>query len=277
MGGTGSAPANGAPSQLMPWTDAQLARLTPRQRQVLELVEQKGLGVAEVATRLGVTVATAQEHLVVAGNRIRGGCWTRCGGVRRRALDPTVEACARTLTVKSAVVMLAHPGSSRLREGADRESYVCNRQRAVCRRRQMGTTTATTSVSPPTAASQRPRLTPASAEASPAATEAGPSAQQATITAPPTRPAAKAPSRRALTARARPEAGPRSVRPPAPVRSDRRGRPGRPGSPPRRRDRLRRPAPWGSRGSRAARPPRASLRAQRDLRCRSADRGEGPA
>jgi DNA-directed RNA polymerase specialized sigma24 family protein len=57
----------------MPWTDAQLARLTPRQRQVLELVDQQGLGVAEVATRLGITVATARKHLVVARNRIRGG------------------------------------------------------------------------------------------------------------------------------------------------------------------------------------------------------------
>jgi RNA polymerase sigma factor (sigma-70 family) len=55
------------------WTTAQLARLSPRQRQILQLVDEDGLSVPEVAKRLGISAGTVREHLVVARNRVRGG------------------------------------------------------------------------------------------------------------------------------------------------------------------------------------------------------------
>ena len=64
-------------SSTVPWTDAQLARLSPRQREVLQLVERDGLSIPAVAERLGISRSTVREHLIVARNRVRGGpLWT---------------------------------------------------------------------------------------------------------------------------------------------------------------------------------------------------------
>jgi DNA-directed RNA polymerase specialized sigma24 family protein len=61
----------------MHWTDAQLARLSPRQREVLQLVDRDGLSIAQVAENLGIAISTTREHLAVARARVAGAPhWT---------------------------------------------------------------------------------------------------------------------------------------------------------------------------------------------------------
>jgi DNA-binding NarL/FixJ family response regulator len=66
----------------MAFSQAQLSRLTVRQRQVFELLDE-GLTVADVSRRLGLASSTVREHVTVGRNRLHAGHgWIPSGRLR---------------------------------------------------------------------------------------------------------------------------------------------------------------------------------------------------